>query len=470
MPKQLARPRYLGAIIAGLVAVGCLIVSVSAAQKGGPPRRPVHHAGPTIPDRGSRLHYGATVRGRCLAVNHSQLNETRGWGVYTFNPGREPVIGPAGRKLLPLQFTRSPNPPGLDGFASASTRSSDPTGWQVAGIGRQMPSDPAATCAHSLQAAAPDATASPNAVTLRRPGPYVYWTFVHTVRWVRARDSGPEPTPRPCAQDPDQSASSPAPTGAPPSVGGQTWHWAVSRFCTTVKWWNFSVLGSRGNCSTSNPGYINQYLAGVRLHLPLGRGKAGGNACGPSALLMAMLQSERSERRLQHVPALPALPTVFDQTMQRPRRKVTSNGDNEFLGSKAGALLRRLGWTEATMGRLGTSAESIADETSVSDPTNQAAIDRALNDGPIVLSTDLGREPWGTTGEGHVIVVLGRDPANPGEYIVYDPAGNYFSDPVNHYGPSSCGSGVLYPSSWLLAFASGAWYLKLGSPPGGVRS
>ena len=46
--------------------------------------------------------------------------------------------------------------------------------------------------------------------------------------------------------------------------------------------------------------------------------------------------------------------------------------------------------------------------------------------------------------------------------VVYDPAGNYFSDPVHHYGPGSCGSAVLYPRSWLLAYATGAWYLELG--------
>jgi hypothetical protein len=236
-----------------------------------------------------------------------------------------------------------------------------------------------------------------------------------------------------------------------------------------VRWWSFSVLGSRGNCAAKSSGYINQYSAGRRLRLPLGRGKAGGNACGPSALLMAMEQSERSHRVSR---ALPDLPAVFDQTMQLPRSKVTPDSFNEFMGTKAGILLRKLGWSQATMGRLGTSSDAVADETTGSelDPTNQAAIDRALNQGPIVVSTDLGREPWGTTGDGHMIVVLGRDPANPGEYIVYDPAGDYFSDPVDHYSGASCGSGVLYPSSWLLAFTSGAWYLKLGPPPGHAKA
>jgi hypothetical protein len=468
MPKRLAgRPRLLGVIAAALALV-VVIVGVSAARKGDPPVRPARYTGPTVPGHGGRVAYGAAVRGRCLTVDHARMNVMRGWGVYTFSPGRAPALGPAGRRLLPLHFAPTLAPPGLDAFASGSTRPSDLTQWQVAGIGRQMPASPASGCAGSIQAAAPDASVKGQAIALRRPGPYVYWTFEHTVRWVKVSDSGPEPTPTPCAQNASPTATNPAPTGAPPSVGGPTWHWAVTRFCTTVRWWNFTVLGSRGSCGTANSGYINQYSAGVRLHLPLGRGKAGGNACGPSALLMAMLQSERSQRGKYK--SLPSLERVFDQTMQRPRRKVTANGDNEFLGTKAGILLRKLGWGQAMMGRLGTSAASIADEASDSDPTNQAAIDRALNDGPVVLSTALGPEPWGTTGEGHMIVVLGRDPANPGEYIVYDPAGNYFSDPVNHYGPASCGSGVLYPANWLLAFTGGAWYLKLGSPPGHVKA
>ena len=37
-------------------------------------------------------------------------------------------------------------------------------------------------------------------------------------------------------------------------------------------------------------------------------------------------------------------------------------------------------------------------------------------------------------------------------------------DPIEHYGPGSCGSAVLYPRSWLLAYATGEWYLELRSP------
>ncbi len=456
-------------MIIGLIALGGLIASVSLAQRGHPKVR-IARAGPTIPAGGARLHYGAAIRGTCLTVDHAQRNEMRGWGVYTFDPGRDPVIGPAHRRLVPGRFAAGPNPPGLDAFASGSTRPADLSDWQVSGVARQLPANPEARCAGSIAVATPDASAARSSIVLRRPGPYVYWTFDHTVRWVKVGESAVEPTPRPCPQNPDQSATSPAPTGSPPSVGGATWHWAVSSFCTTVRWWSFSVLGSPGSCAQAGSSYINQYAAGVRLHLPLGRGKAGGNACGPSALLMAMLQSRRSAARHHGTSAttLPDLQRVFDETMALPRAKVRPNTANEFIGSKAGVLLRRLGWGQAVMGRLGTSADSIVNETTDSDAdsSNQAVIDRALDRGPIVISTDLGTEPWGQTGDGHMIVVLGRDPANPGEYIVYDPAGNYFSDPVGHYGPNSCGSGVLYPRSWLLAYTTGSWYLSLGAPPG----
>ena len=460
-------------MIIGLVALGGVIASVSLAQRGHPKPRIVH-AGPSIPSSGQRVRYGASVKGKCVSINRAQRNEMRGWGVYTFDPGRDPVIGPAHRRLLPGRFAPSIRPPGLDAFASGSTRPSDLGDWQVSGVGRQLPANPEARCATSLAVAAPDAAVAGSSIVLRRPGPYVYWTFDHTVTWTKVRDSATEPVPHPCPRDPDQAATSPAPTGAPPSVGGATWHWAVSSFCTTVRWWTFSVLGSPGSCSHTSSDYINQYAAGVRLHLPLGRGKAGGNACGPSALLMAMLQSKRSARARHgmRMPSLPDLQRVFDETMALPRSKVGPNSANEFVGSKAGILLRRLGWNQAAMGRLGTSADNIVNETddSDADPSNQAVIDRALSHGPIVISTDLGIEPWGETGDGHMIVVLGRDPANPGEYIVYDPAGDYFSDPVNHYGPNSCGSGVLYPRSWLLAYTTGAWYIALGAPPGAAAT
>jgi hypothetical protein len=204
--------------------------------------------------------------------------------------------------------------------------------------------------------------------------------------------------------------------------------------------------------------------------MPSARGSAGGNACGPSSLLMAMLQSAQQNSSDAHLArerraALMPLGRVFDQTMEHRRGQMRFSA-NEFVGSKAADFLRRHGWTQATLERLGTDAESIQDEGSDSslDRSNQAMIDRALEQGPIVIATDLGTGAWGSTGDGHMIVVTGRDKTNPGEYVVYDPAGNYFSNPTDHYGPGSCGNGVLYPASWLLSYTTGGWYLQLGRP------
>jgi hypothetical protein len=248
--------------------------------------------------------------------------------------------------------------------------------------------------------------------------------------------------------------------GSPPSAGGDGWHWAVASFCTTVRWRSFYVLGSPGNCSARASAYINQYTAGARLDLPVARGQFGGNACGPSSLLMAMMQSKYGSA------SLPSLQAVFDETMRVPRDRVTPRTIDDFVGSKAAEFLRLHGWEQATLGRLGTDADNIAGEEAGTqlDLSNEAQIDHALSRGPIVLSTVLGTGRWGTTGGGHMIVVIGRARSNPTEYVVYDPAGNYFADPLEHYGPGSCGSAVLYPRSWLLAYATGEWYLELGSP------
>jgi hypothetical protein len=328
---------------------------------------------------------------------------------------------------------------------------------------------------NQLAVAWPDAARSgAAAVKLNRPGPYVYWTLEHSVHWVRVTNGLNDPAPRACRNGAAPNATSPAPTGHPPPTDGTAWHWAVDSFCTTVKWWTFSVLGSSGRCPRATDGslwpnqtYINQYAAGARLQLPLGRGEAGGNACGPSALMMAILLSKTSaHQRHATAAALPSLAAVFDKTMVHPRARVKPNAENEFVGTKAADFLAHRGWTNATFGRLGTNDASIAPGTTGSDqdPSNQAVLDKALKHGPVLISTDFGTTRWGATGDGHMIVVLARARSNPGEYVVYDPAGNYFASPTHHYAISSCGAAVLYPQSWLYAYTTGAWYIALGPP------
>jgi hypothetical protein len=454
-----------------LVAVGAVLVSVSSARnpRSGAKAPPRHHG--LIPGAGARLPYGTAVAGTCVTVDHAVTNDMRGWGVYTFDPGRVPAIGGENPQLLPSSFPASTDPPGLDRFASSSTRPADPTQWQVAGSGRQMPASPAASCRNSIAVAQPDAVTSGASIVLRRPGPYVYWTFDHVVHWTRVSDRSDDPAPRACAQDPGQAGRSPAPVGSPPSAGGTNWHWAVDSFCTTVRWRTFDVLGAAGACSkgagsgrAADADYVNQYQAGARLDLPVARGRLGGNACGPSSLLIAMAQSLRRESPSVAPASLPPLETIFDQTMQRPRARLTRRSIDDFVGQKAATFLVRHRWLEATLGRLGSSADNVeaAAPGAAGDASNEAQIDAALKRGPIVLSTALGTGRWGSTGDGHMIVVTGRARSNHDEYVVYDPAGNYFSDPVDHYGPGSCGSAVLYPRSWILAYTTGAWYLELG--------
>lgn len=74
----------------------------------------------------------------------------RGWGIHTFDPGRISVIGGAERELLPTAFTGFSTSPGLDAFGSSSACRPDLSRWQVAGVGRQMPVGPAASCTSSI--------------------------------------------------------------------------------------------------------------------------------------------------------------------------------------------------------------------------------------------------------------------------------------------------------------------------------
>ncbi len=392
-PPQRRLTTRAGLILGVLVAAAILAV-VSSAQS--PPKlvRVAAHTGipgPTIPPAGAQLPFGSAVTGRCHAIDHAATDEMSGWGVYTFDPARVSVTDVHGRALLPPSFGPSSAPPGLDAFASGPARPTDPAQWQAASGSHQMPASPSANCRNSIATVWPDSMRSGTSILLRRPGPYVYWTFAHTVHWVKIDNTGTDPTVRSCSEAAVRGATSPAPTGSPPTASGATWHWAVASFCTSVRWRSFAVLGPRGQCPLTNDGslwptvpYINQYAAGSRLNLPLGRGEAGGNACGPSALLMAMLQSRIRTHRATM--GLPALGTAFDQTMQRSRAGARPNASNEFVGGKAAEFLRHHGWPAATLERLGSDENSIAPESSGTDldSSNEAVLDQALRRGPVL--------------------------------------------------------------------------------------
>jgi hypothetical protein len=85
----------------------------------------------------------------------------------------------------------------------------------------------------------------------------------------------------------------------------------------------------------------------------------------------------------------------------------------------------------------------------------------------VVISTAFGNAAWGQTGDGSLIAIVGAD--RRGNFIVEDPAGNWFASPGSgafarggHYGPGSCGHRALYPHFWLLAYATGRYVIELG--------
>ena len=283
------------------------------------------------------------------------------------------------------------------------------------------------------------------AVTLEQPGPHVFVQYERRVTFVRV-PSDQAPEPQPCtANDPEfPQHSSDIP--APDEIPGDEKIWAVSNFCNVTHIVGLAVkttmrCSSRGDMSRwpSSP-YINQFDAGARLRLPVQNGYRGGNASGPSALLMAMLRSAGPRN-------LPSLKKVYYATMQRR--------SNAFVPAKAVAYLRSRGWHSARRQALGTNVQQM-----------ERRILTSLSSGPIVISTSFGNGEWGQTSGGHLLVIVGAD--RRGNFVVQDPAGNYFSSPQGghfprgHYGPRACGHRTLYPHYWLLAYTTGRYLIELG--------
>lgn len=184
--------------------------------------------------------------------------------------------------------------------------------------------------------------------------------------------------------------------------------------------------------------FINQYDSGASESLPSRYGKPGGNACGPTALRMAL-----AVRNL----FFPAA-DVYQNSMEKGLT-VVANETNAF------SWWRARDWLESNTNSFtdfstpsglpaGTHAEILHAETTAQIATTWGRIDLLLTNSqqPVLFRTDLSS--GSTRGGGHVILLLGKGRSDlvrdayglSGDYyIVVDPAGHYFANSnATHYG------------------------------------
>ena len=176
--------------------------------------------------------------------------------------------------------------------------------------------------------------------------------------------------------------------------------------------------------------YINQYNAGEFLNLPLSskgpKGtwtpRKGGNACGPSSLVMLVNAVKRVDRRVKRG----NLVTAYTASMMHMPEDLK---DNMFVYSKGLSHALSLGYAEAA--------------TLNGD---RATLDSYLDQGiPVVTGTKFSTSQHYKLGGGHVVLFLGR--TSMGDYVVNDPAGNYFASAIGHYGINKCGELAVYPKA-----------------------
>jgi hypothetical protein len=396
---------------------------------------PAHPAGAALmPTEGQVVPNGSDVQGECVLQEGQESGRLAWWKIQAVIPAFTSDLNLPGIEVAPPpqelpRFSKSPTDPFGNSYVEDPKLLTIPSqaGCQV------MSFDP-------LQA-----------TTLAVPGPYVIEQHVETVHFHVAPADGDPPPAQPCANN---DAEFPDPTSdiAPPPTSDT---WVVDAYCNTVSTTGFYVQGASscpisGDMSKWPRGspYINQYDTGKRLGLPVRSHRAGGNACGPSSLLMTMLATAGSGR-------IPGLKEAFNATVR----------GNVFASKPALAFVKSLGWKSARAPNVPKDVEGIENTilTSMSNASGSGP-------GPIVLSTAFGGATWGETGGGHMIAIVGTD--GRGSFIVDDPAGNYFSTPKNgysdtkaggHYGPKSCGHRALYPHFWVLAYARGRWLLALGA-------
>jgi hypothetical protein len=378
------------------------------------------------PGNGESYANGVGVDGPCTDVEEQADTHIASWQVATIDPRREYGGATGGELLYPWDFL-----PRIEEIAAAVTDefSANPSPQAYAAApGNGKP------CA--VNATSFDAEPAGTSVELFRPGPYVFQIEDSTVHYVLVDDSAEDPQPSPCADNDTQYY--PTAIGSPPTSAPSGQHWAAQGFCNKTTVIDFSVRGDDGLCPANgdmtqwpSSGYINQYDAGARLGLP----DNGGSADGPSSLLMGLLNAGAT--------ATPTLPATYTATV----------AGRYFSFYRALAFLKSLGYHNANTFFFGDSADD-------ANVNNLAKIYNEVVKWPALVETALGSVPWSFTGGGHVILITGSGGSN---FVVRDPAGNYFADEHDHYGPGHCGYRVTYPAAWINAYIVGRQMLTFGA-------
>jgi hypothetical protein len=200
--------------------------------------------------------------------------------------------------------------------------------------------------------------------------------------------------------------------------------------------WIYDIRHDCGGSDYGDPSsssYINQYDAGDALDLPVSHGQKGGNSCGPTSMAMLLNGFKRGAGST----AFPDLQELYDATV---------SGGNFTWANGLG--------TAYSMGYFGAVQGFGLDE-----------INGWLASGvPVLASTTFSTTAWGNRGGGHVILITGRTAS--GDYVVSDPAGDYYASSTDHYGDDECGDNVVYPKAGVEANAQGRAFLAIPNFPG----
>lgn len=422
---------------------------------------------------------GTKITSPCSLVNKQASDEAKAWVLTTLDPKRK-HSSEGGEELAPAQMPRP------EGFPAEGE-----TFYVPKAEGEEFPTEEGC----EPLAAELGSVVEGNELAVYEPGPYILEQLDFKAHWELRKTA---PTPQKCGNN-DQYYPEASPALEPPETEPpEEYSWDITSYCNTVNSIKFNMLGGEGMCTGEKQDmslfpevpYFNQYDTGSRLNLPVSSSRKGGNACGPSSLLMAMRWNIDAtaardgwspEELVDATKGLPSMYAAYDATMLHTRATQGKKSNHFVWEPKALRYVRSLGWSQARVICLGTSEYIKKKKETRCNSTlldvgagNQQKITEALTEGPILISTALSTRRWGLTGGGHVIMVFGFDSKDPEDVDVYDPAGNYFSTPKSHYadtpkgghyGPSSCGYDVPYPLSWLLAYTTGRVFMRLGPAP-----